>query len=36
MKYNRPYAIYIGTVQIAKAEERVGSVGFTYTFPIIF
>lgn len=36
MKYNKPYAIYIGTVQIAKAEERVGSVGFTYTFPIMF
>ena len=33
--YNRPKAIYIGKIQIAKAEPR-GSVGFSYTFPISF
>ena len=33
--FNQPKAIYIGNIQIAKAEKR-GDVGFTYTFPIVF
>lgn len=36
MKYNKPQALYIGSIQIAKAETINGSTGFTYTFPIIF
>lgn len=33
--FNKPKALYIGDIQIAKAEKR-GSVGFSYTFPISF
>lgn len=33
--YNKPKALYIGNIQIAKAEQR-GSIGFDYTFPISF
>lgn len=33
--FNRPKAVYIGNIQIAKAELT-GSVGFAYTFPISF
>ena len=33
--FNKPKAIYIGDIKIAEAEQT-GSVGFTYTFPIIF
>jgi hypothetical protein len=33
--FNRPKAIYIGDIQIAKAEQK-GSAGFAYTFPISF
>jgi hypothetical protein len=36
MKSNKPYALYIGSTLIAKAEEKIGSTGFAYTFPIIF
>jgi hypothetical protein len=36
MKYNKPYALYIGSVLIAKVEEKIGSTGFTYSFPIVF
>lgn len=36
MKYNKPDAIYIGSVLIAKASTEIGSTGFTYTFPIVF
>jgi hypothetical protein len=36
VKYNKPYAIYIGKILIAKAEEKIGSQGFAYTFPIVF
>ena len=35
VKYNRPVALYIGTVLIAKAQEN-GSISFVYEFPIIF
>ena len=35
VRYNKPIAIYIGDILIAKAEQK-GSVGFTYTFPIVF
>lgn len=33
--FNKPKAVYIGDVLIAKAEQK-GSVGFAYTFPIVF
>lgn len=33
--FNTPKAIYIGDIQIAKAEQT-GSIGFAYTFPIVF
>ena len=33
--FNKPKAIYIGDILIAKSEQG-GSVGFAYTFPIIF
>lgn len=33
--FNKPKAIYIGDILIAKAEQT-GSVGFVYTFPIVF
>lgn len=33
--YGKPKAVYIGDIQIAKAEKT-GSVGFAYTFPISF
>lgn len=33
--FNKPKAIYIGDIQIAQAEQK-GSVGFAYTFPIVF
>ena len=33
--YNKPKAIYIGDILIAKAEAG-GSIGFAYTFPISF
>ena len=35
VRYNKPIAVYIGEVLIAQAEQK-GSVGFAYTFPIIF
>jgi hypothetical protein len=33
--FNKPKAIYIGDILIAKAEQS-GSIGFAYTFPIVF
>lgn len=33
--FNKPKAIYIGDILIAQAEQK-GSVGFAYTFPIVF
>jgi hypothetical protein len=36
MKSNKPYALYIGSILIAKAEEKIGGTGFAYTFPITF
>ena len=33
--FNKPKAIYIGDIMVAKSEQG-GSVGFAYTFPIIF
>ena len=33
--FNKPKAIYIGDILIAKAEQK-GSIGFAYTFPISF
>lgn len=33
--FNKPKAIYIGDILVAKSEQN-GSVGFAYTFPIIF
>lgn len=33
--FNKPKAIYIGDILVAKAEQS-GSVGFAYTFPIVF
>lgn len=33
--FNKPKAIYIGDILVAKAEQK-GSVGFAYTFPIVF
>ena len=33
--YNRPKAIYIGDILIAKADKK-GSQGFSYSFPISF
>jgi hypothetical protein len=35
VRYNKPIAVYIGDIMIAQAEQK-GSVGFAYTFPIIF
>lgn len=35
IRYNKPIAVYIGDVLIAQAEQK-GSIGFAYTFPIIF
>jgi predicted nucleic acid-binding Zn-ribbon protein len=35
VRYNKPVAVYIGEVLIAKAEEKT-STGFVYNFPIIF
>ena len=35
IRYNKPIAVYIGTVLIAEAKQD-GSVGFAYNFPIIF
>lgn len=35
VRYNKPIAIYVGDICIAKAEQR-GSTGFAYTFPITF
>ena len=35
VRYNKPVAVYIGTVLIAEAKQD-GSVGFAYEFPIIF
>lgn len=35
VRYNKPIAVYIGEVLIAQAEQK-GSVGFAYSFPIIF
>ena len=35
VRYNKPIAVYIGTVLIAEAKQD-GSVGFAYEFPIIF
>lgn len=33
--FNKPKALYIGDIMIARAEQK-GSIGFAYTFPIIF
>ena len=33
--FNKPKAIYIGDILVAQAEQK-GSVGFAYTFPIVF
>ena len=33
--FNKPKAIYIGDILVAQAEAK-GSVGFAYTFPIVF
>lgn len=33
--FNKPKAIYIGDILVAQAEQK-GSIGFAYTFPIIF
>ena len=33
--FNKPKAIYIGDILVAKAEQK-GSIGFAYTFPIVF
>ena len=33
--FNKPKAIYIGDILVAKAEQS-GSIGFAYTFPIVF
>ena len=33
--YNKPKAIYIGDILVAQAEQK-GSIGFAYTFPIVF
>ena len=33
--FNKPKAIYIGDILVAKAEQA-GSIGFAYTFPIVF
>lgn len=33
--FNKPKAIYIGDILVAKAEQN-GSVGFAYTFPLSF
>ena len=35
VRYNKPIAVYIGDILIAQAEQK-GSIGFAYTFPIIF
>ena len=35
VRYNKPIAVYIGDILIAKAEQK-GSIGFAYSFPIIF
>ena len=35
VRFNKPIAIYIGTILIAQARQD-GSVGFAYDFPIIF
>lgn len=35
VRYNKPIAVYIGDIMIAKAEQK-GSIGFAYSFPIIF
>jgi hypothetical protein len=34
-KFDRPVAIYIGSLQIAK-RDMAGSIGFPYTFPLAF
>jgi hypothetical protein len=36
VKYNKPYALYIGSTLIAKVEEKNGNAGFVYSFPIVF
>lgn len=36
VKSNKPAALYIGSILIAKAEDKIGSSGFAYSFPIIF
>ena len=33
--FNKPKAIYIGDILVAKSEQN-GSIGFAYTFPIVF
>ena len=33
--FNKPKAIYIGDILVAQAEQK-GSIGFAYTFPIVF
>ena len=35
VRYNKPIAVYIGTVLIAEAKKT-GPAGFAYNFPIIF
>lgn len=33
--FNKPKAIYIGDILVAQSEQK-GSIGFAYTFPIVF
>ena len=33
--FNKPKGLYIGDIKIAEAEQK-GSIGFAYTFPIVF
>ena len=33
--FNKPKALYIGDILVAKAEQG-GSIGFAYTFPMVF
>lgn len=35
IKYNKPYALYIGSILIAE-RNSIESTGFTYTFPLTF
>ena len=35
IKYNKPYAMYVGSVLIAQRDSK-SSTGFAYTFPLTF